>query len=115
MMQALILKDNSSDVESIKIKEQAIQQLCDLYVKQLNATALRDLLSLLRGFFVNIPKAKTAKLVRSIIDSITKIPGSTQLQASRGEAGRPPSCSHACAHVCVCVTWCTRSWGEEGG
>lgn len=67
----------------VGVKEQAIQVLCDAYVKQQNAQGLRELLSELRTFFGAVPKAKTAKIVRSIIDAIAKIPGSTQLQVRR--------------------------------
>lgn len=78
-LRGLVLSD-SNDVEAVKVKEQTIQKLCDLLVKAGNAKALSDLLAQLRDFFAVIPKAKTAKIVRSIIDAIAKIPGSTQLQ-----------------------------------
>mmetsp|Transcript_36886 Transcript_36886/g.82029 ORF Transcript_36886/g.82029 Transcript_36886/m.82029 type:complete len:419 (+) Transcript_36886:135-1391(+) len=78
-LKALVLND-TNDVEAVKVKEQAIQSLCEVEIKQQNAKGLSDLLSQLRSFFGIIPKAKTAKIVRSIIDSIAKIPGSTQLQ-----------------------------------
>lgn len=76
----LVLSDAAADTEAIRVKEQAITQLCEFYIKQGNAQALADLLTSLRAFFNAIPKAKTAKLVRSIIDSIVKVPGSTALQ-----------------------------------
>lgn len=79
-LQKLVLDNDALDVESSKVKEQAIQSLCDLYVKKQDAQSLKDLLTKLRGFFASIPKAKTAKIVRGIIDTIAKIPGSTQLQ-----------------------------------
>ncbi|KAG2431646.1 hypothetical protein HYH02_013223 [Chlamydomonas schloesseri] len=79
-LKGLVLEESSNDAEAVRIKEQAISQLCELYIKQANSQALADLLTSLRGFFNAIPKAKTAKLVRSIIDSIAKVPGSTQLQ-----------------------------------
>eukprot|EP00798_Chlamydomonas_sp_ICE-L_P016740 gene16740-23011_t len=78
-LKTLILEGNN-DVESIKVKETAVQELCEVLVKSKNTGALKGLLTELRGFFGCIPKAKTAKIVRSIIDSIAKIPGSTQVQ-----------------------------------
>jgi len=60
-------------------REAAITRLCELLVQKQEAQALAELLSQLRGFFGAIPKAKTAKIVRNIIDSIAKVPGSTQL------------------------------------
>ncbi|GIL86302.1 hypothetical protein Vretimale_13691 [Volvox reticuliferus] len=79
-LKGLVLEDSNSDADAVRIKEQAITQLCELYIKQGNAQGLADLLTSLRTFFNAIPKAKTAKLVRSIIDAIAKVPGSTQLQ-----------------------------------
>ena len=69
---------NSS--EGIRTKEQAVQKLTDLFVKLEDAQALRHLLSELRPLFGVIPKAKTAKIVRTIIDSISRVPNSTSLQ-----------------------------------
>jgi 26S proteasome regulatory subunit N6 len=79
-LKAMVQAEGSNDVESVKVKESAIQALCDLLVKQQDANALSMLLGELRGFFGCIPKAKTAKIVRGVVDSIAKIPGSTQLQ-----------------------------------
>ncbi len=79
-LKAMVQSEGSNDVESIKVKESAIQALCELLVKQQDANSLSGLLSEMRSFFAAIPKAKTAKIVRSVIDSIAKIPGSTQLQ-----------------------------------
>lgn len=76
----VILENKDVDAESIKTKEQAIQSLSDAYVKRQDAQALTNLLSELRQYFVSIPKAKTAKIVRGIIDQITKIPNSIALQ-----------------------------------
>ncbi|GAB4819896.1 hypothetical protein N2152v2_006942 [Parachlorella kessleri] len=76
----IIVGNYPNDAESIKVKEQAITKLTDLLVKQQDAAALASLLTELRPLFTAIPKAKTAKLVRTVIDSIAKVPGSTQLQ-----------------------------------
>ena len=71
---------------------QAIQKLGDLYAKQKDAEALRRLLTDLRPLFASIPKAKTAKIVRTIIETIAKVPNSTQLQVRRTRP-RSTSCS----------------------
>jgi 26S proteasome regulatory subunit N6 len=76
----ILLGNELTDVETIKVKEQAVQALTDAYVAARDAQALAGLLSELRQFFAAIPKAKTAKLVRSIIDQIAKVPNSTDLQ-----------------------------------
>jgi 26S proteasome regulatory subunit N6 len=50
----------------------------------LHVQALRGLLTELRPLFGAIPKAKTAKLVRGLIEAISKVPDSTQLQVQQG-------------------------------
>lgn len=75
-----VFGDQATDAEAVKRKEEAISQLSDAYVKQQDAKALTELLAQLRPFFAVIPKAKTAKIVRNIIDQITKIPNSTDIQ-----------------------------------
>lgn len=77
-----VFGDQSTDAEAVKQREEAIGQLSDAYVKQQDAKALTDMLSQLRPFFTVIPKAKTAKIVRNIIDQIAKIPNSTDIQVS---------------------------------
>lgn len=76
----IVLGDHPNDAESIKIKEQALQKLANLYAKQHDATALRTLLAELRPLFTLIPKAKTAKIVRTVVDTIAKVPNSTDIQ-----------------------------------
>ncbi|KAK9808971.1 hypothetical protein WJX72_007193 [[Myrmecia] bisecta] len=76
----IVLGPHPNDAESIKVKEQAIQRLADIHVKQKDAQALRQLLTDLRPVFSVIPKAKTAKIVRTVIETIAKVPGSTALQ-----------------------------------
>ncbi|CAH2034256.1 unnamed protein product [Thlaspi arvense] len=75
-----VLEDPSSSPEAIRIKEQAISNLCDRLTEEKRGEDLRTLLTKLRPFFSLIPKAKTAKIVRGIIDAVAKIPGTTDLQ-----------------------------------
>ena len=63
-----------------QVKEQAITELCELHIKKQDAKAISNLLPQLRPFFSTIPKAKTAKIVRTVIDCIARIPGSTGVQ-----------------------------------
>jgi hypothetical protein len=88
-----VFADTASDAESVKQKEEAIGQLSDTYVKLQDAKALTELLSQLRPFFGVIPKAKTAKIVRNIIDQIAKIPKSTDIQVGLQHG------QHRMAHV----------------
>jgi hypothetical protein len=106
-----VFGDQSTDADTVKQKEEAISKLADAYVKQQDAKALTELLSQLRPFFAVIPKAKTAKIVRSIIDQISKIPNSTDIQVSfkalawhagasihTGQKGQPRGNSKQFAH-----------------
>ncbi|KAJ6801563.1 26S proteasome non-ATPase regulatory subunit 11-like protein [Iris pallida] len=77
-----ILEDLSSSSEAIRIKEQAISNLSELLTQEKKGEELRSLLTQLRPFFNVIPKAKTAKIVRGIIDAVAKIPGTSDLQIS---------------------------------
>jgi 26S proteasome regulatory subunit N6 len=51
-----------------------------VYAKEKDAVALKKLLTELRPLFSSFTKAKTAKIVRTIIETIAKVPDSTQLQ-----------------------------------
>uniref|UniRef100_A0A7S0V359 PCI domain-containing protein n=1 Tax=Polytomella parva TaxID=51329 RepID=A0A7S0V359_9CHLO len=75
-----IIDDNTSNSDVLKHKETVVSNLCDLFVLLNNAEGLKSLLPKLRDFFSVIPKAKTAKIVRNIIDSLSKIPNSEKLQ-----------------------------------
>ena len=78
-LHALLMGNHPNDSESMKLKEAALDSLAKLLVERGDSTRLRSLLEELRPWFALIPKAKTAKLVRLIIDSIGKIPGSTEM------------------------------------
>lgn len=88
-LRAFILEEKAGDAETLKLKEQAITQLCELLVQRQEAQPQAELLSQLRGYFASIPKAKTAKIVRNIIDSIAKVAGSTQLQVRMAQYSCP--------------------------
>ena len=79
-LRGIALGDHPDDAETVKVREAAVQQLADLYAKQKDAAALKQLLVELRPMFATIAKAKTAKLVRTIIEAIARVPDSTQLQ-----------------------------------
>ncbi|CBI35051.3 unnamed protein product, partial [Vitis vinifera] len=77
-----IIDSPSSSSEALRIKEQAITNLSDLLRQENRAEDLRNLLTQLRPFFSLIPKAKTAKIVRGVIDAVAKIPDTSDLQIS---------------------------------
>jgi 26S proteasome regulatory subunit N6 len=63
-----------------KIKEQAIYSVSKLYGKQGRGAELSLLLKNIRPFFDTMAKAKTAKIVRSVIDLVSEYPGNERLQ-----------------------------------
>ena len=95
----VLLGPHLNDAESIKVKESALTAACKLMIKQRDSVGLRNLLTDLRPLFGALPKAKTAKIVRTVIDSIAQIPDSTELQVTRGSSrgraggeGGAPAC-----------------------
>ena len=79
----ILLGSYPNDAENLKVKESALEMLSATLVKQGDMTGLRTLLTDLRPWFNVIPKAKTAKIVRTIIESIGKVPNSTQILVRR--------------------------------
>lgn len=70
----------AKDDDDQKAKETAIQRLSELLAKQGRADELSALLKDLRPVFASVAKAKTAKLVRHVVDQLAKVPGSDALQ-----------------------------------
>ena len=64
----------------MKQREAAVQKLAAKLVEEKDAARLRQLLADLRPSFASIPKAKTAKMVRQLLDSLAAIPGTTDMQ-----------------------------------
>lgn len=68
--------------DSVKLKERSIIHLGKLHAKQNDGTAIDALLKELRPLFATISKAKAAKLVRTLIDSVSSIKDSVDLQVT---------------------------------
>lgn len=77
-LRALLTGEGPNDGESVKVKESALTRLCEVLVSSKDADALSSLLLDLRPLFAVIPKAKTAKIIRTVIDAISRVPNSTQ-------------------------------------
>jgi 26S proteasome regulatory subunit N6 len=81
-LREILIGPYPNDAESLKVKEAAVDTLVDALIAGRDSSGLRALLTDLRSWFAVIPKAKTAKIVRAIIDGIGKIPDSTQVLVS---------------------------------
>jgi len=102
-LREILLGPYPNDTEALKVKESALDKLSAALVKQKDTAGLRTLLTDLRPWFGVIPKAKTAKIVRTIIESIGKVPDSTQILVSRlffggyhCRSAMAPTSSHFC-------------------
>jgi len=79
--QALLLNPRIDD-KAVKIKEQCIYRLARLYTEGKRLADVMNLLKTNSDFFTAIPKAKTAKIVRSILGIVATIPDSLDVQVS---------------------------------
>lgn len=68
------------DEEALKTQENALLRLGRLYRDTKQADALADTIRSSRGFMASIAKAKTAKLIRSLLDFFGEIPDSQSKQ-----------------------------------
>lgn len=69
-----------NDEEQIRIKEQGILQLGELYKQEGKAKELADLIKVARPFLNLISKAKAAKLVRSLVDLFLDLEAGTGIE-----------------------------------
>jgi len=71
--QKIILRTDLQGDEANALKEKAIYQLAEIYTREGNAAGIKKLLVDIRPFFLNISKAKTGKIIRTIIDKVAAI------------------------------------------
>ncbi|KAJ7583203.1 PCI domain-containing protein [Mycena floridula] len=72
--------DPQQQAQLLRDQETALVNLGQLYRDQKNATGLAEVITLSRGFMSSTAKAKTAKLIRTLLDYFTVIPDSHQIQ-----------------------------------
>lgn len=78
----MALGNEDYEGEALKKKESAIEGLVESLVEMKDQDGLKNVLVELRPMFGKIAKAKTAKIVRTVIDGIAKIPDSTETLVS---------------------------------
>jgi 26S proteasome regulatory subunit N6 len=69
-----------NDEETVRIREQSILQLGELYKQENKAKELADLIKTARPFLNLISKAKAAKLVRSLVDMFLDMEAGTGIE-----------------------------------
>jgi len=77
----IVLLDNErTDDVALKIKEQCIYRLARIYTENKQFSEVLSLLKTNGTFFSIIPKAKTAKIVRQILNIVATVPDSLTIQ-----------------------------------
>lgn len=75
-----LVADKENCEENSPMLEKILVELLDVYVGFNNEQKFTDCLEHLKEYFNLIPKARTAKLVRMVIQSLRKVPGSEERQ-----------------------------------
>ncbi|KAL1937608.1 hypothetical protein VTO73DRAFT_12994 [Trametes versicolor] len=75
-------KHASTEEKEAELRQQeaALVKLGELYRDQNNAQGIAEVINLSRGFVSSIAKAKTAKLIRTLLDCFNSIPNSQKIQ-----------------------------------
>ncbi|EJU05145.1 PCI-domain-containing protein [Dacryopinax primogenitus] len=81
ILKEILALKNEND-EATRDQEAALMQLAQLYRDEGNAEGLADVVRLSRQFMSSTAKAKSAKLVRTLIDYFGPLPSSTAIQTS---------------------------------
>lgn len=79
---AVVSADKEHQEENAQIFEKILVALLDVYIKLADQDRFATLLGKLKEYFIVIPKARTAKLVRLVIQALRKVPQSQELQVS---------------------------------
>ena len=74
------MSNGRTDDVAVKIKEKCIYRITRLLTEAKNLTEVMNLMKKNSDFFSVIPKAKTAKIVRTILDIVGNIPDSINIQ-----------------------------------
>lgn len=77
-----LLLNTRTDDEAVKIKERCIYRLAQAYTELQELTKVASLLKDNGDFFSSLPKARTAKIVRNILNIVAKVPDSLTVQVS---------------------------------
>jgi 26S proteasome regulatory subunit N6 len=70
----------NANIDAIKAAEESILEIGEIYKTKQQPNELASLIRTAKQFFLTIPKAKTAKIIRTLVDLFSEIPGSLPLQ-----------------------------------
>lgn len=76
----LILQNPRDDEQAVKIKEQCIYRLAHAYTEAKQLSNVVGLLKTNGSFFSALPKARTAKIVRNILNIVASVPDTLAVQ-----------------------------------
>lgn len=80
LIDKIVAASSESGEQNNAIFEQTLTNLLNVYTSLGNPEKFQDLLTHLTSYFKQVPKARTAKLVRLIIQALRKVPESQDLQ-----------------------------------
>ncbi|KAJ3083072.1 26S proteasome regulatory subunit rpn6, partial [Quaeritorhiza haematococci] len=76
----LLVSAQGKSEDAVKVRETSIMKLGEIYRKEKKPTELAQLIRSSRNFLASTPKAKTAKIVKYLIDQFADVPDSLPLQ-----------------------------------
>jgi 26S proteasome regulatory subunit N6 len=82
LKQVITSFSSEDDPEDSKYVELAVADLANFYIENHDTESLFKLQVEIRQFYGTLPRAKTAKIVRFLIDSLAKLPNTEKLQIS---------------------------------
>lgn len=92
------IEGDGSDL--IQVKEQAITALTNALADDHDAQGLKQLLQDLRPMYALMAKAKAARIVRTVIDALARVPDTAQLQVSSPAPTAPLATVFLCKLAC---------------
>ena len=74
-----LVNDERTDDVAVKVREEAVYRLAKLFVTGRQFDKVMSLLESANPLFVAIPKAKTAKIVRTVIEIVSEVTDATAM------------------------------------
>lgn len=75
-----LLRNPRSDEHAIKVKEQCVYRLAKIFTENKQFAEVANILKDNNDFFGVIPKARTAKIVRNMLNIVATVPDSLSIQ-----------------------------------